>query len=353
MNEPVSISERIRIAEKENIGVPFELRPPIPKNMMIELSNACNHSCIFCANQHMQRKISKIDPSLMETIMGDAASLGVKEIGFYTTGDPLSHRDLEKFTSSAKAKGFQYAYISTNGAGGGSARFKAIIDAGMDSIKFSINAGTRESYKMIHGHDHWDRVIENLKFVSEYRKTLSRKLSLFATYVVTKQTEHEQNQFRDLISPLVDEIVFSPCGSQSGNMSGANSILGFQDTPHVKMSNTAICNLPFNRIHVTCEGYLTLCCVDYQNYLAVADLKQNTLLEAWHSEAFANARKMHLVNKLSGTLCGNCWYGRKDKIEPLDAELSSPIDFGKLYLDQLQVTEERIATHVSLPNLLS
>ena len=30
--------------------------PPIPKLMHIELSNACNHACLFCSNPLMQRK---------------------------------------------------------------------------------------------------------------------------------------------------------------------------------------------------------------------------------------------------------------------------------------------------------
>ena len=29
--------------------------PPIPRNMMIELTNICNHKCIFCNYQTMKR----------------------------------------------------------------------------------------------------------------------------------------------------------------------------------------------------------------------------------------------------------------------------------------------------------
>ena len=39
--------------------------------------------------------------------------------------------------------------------------------------------------------------------------------------------------------------------------------------------------MPFNRIHVTWEGYLTLCCVDYQNYLIVEDLNKISLWDAY------------------------------------------------------------------------
>lgn len=43
----------------------------------------------------------------------------------------------------------------------------------------------------------------------------------------------------------------------------------------------------------TCEGYLTLCCVDYQNYLAVADLNTESLNEAWNN---AYARELRRKN---------------------------------------------------------
>mgnify|MGYP005838086685 CR=1 FL=1 len=31
--------------------------PPFPKNMLAELTNTCNHRCIFCANRKMTRLI--------------------------------------------------------------------------------------------------------------------------------------------------------------------------------------------------------------------------------------------------------------------------------------------------------
>lgn len=290
----------------------------------------------------MQRKIGKIENHIMLKLMNDAYELGVREVGFYTTGDPLVHKDLELFTVEAKKIGFTYTYISTNGGGGGVSRFKDIVDAGMDSIKFSINAGTRESYKLIHGRDQFDRVLENLRFVSEYRKNIGRPLSLFVTYVVTKQTEHEKNDFLKLVEPLVDEVLFYPCDSQQGQMLAAGPLLGFQGQPFMKSNETAICPMPFNRLHVTYEGYLTLCCVDYQNYLAVADLKTMSLKDAWYSSNYVKARKAHLDQKLEGTLCGNCWYGKMDKIEPLVRDYASLIDFDKLYRDQIEVVEDRL-----------
>ncbi len=301
----------------------------MPKNMMVELSNACNHACIFCTNPHMTRRAARIDSGLLFRVMQEAREEGVEEIGFYTTGDPFIHKDLHKFTRRTKELGFRYVYISTNGALATPKRAKAVIDAGMDSIKFSINAGSRETYKLIHGEDDWVKVIEHLKFISEYRKSLDRPLALFVTCVVTDPIRNEIEAFKDFIGPYVDEVGFFECGIQSGQMTAAQALLSAGAMP--PPADTGICPLPFNRLHVTCEGYLTLCCVDYQNYLTVGDLSQQSVREAWDCADAREARRRHIERELGGTLCGNCWQGRMDKIAPLNAKHATMVDFPDFY----------------------
>ena len=337
----MTIKDRINTLWGNKRHHDYSETPQIPKNIMVELSNACNHACIFCANPHMQRKISRINSDLLERIMTEAADLACEEIGFYTTGEPFVHKNLKYFTSKAHDLGFRYIYISTNGALATPEKMQEIVDAGMNSIKFSINAGTRESYRRIHGRDDWDKVMTNLRFLSEYRKTLEQGLYLSVSFIVTKQTEHEEKIYRELFTPLVDEVYIQPCGSQAGNMSGAQQLLSVGEAQG--QGDGGICPLPFARFHVTCEGYLTLCCTDYQNYLAVADLNEMSLNEAWHCPEFVAIRKRHISGDLKGTLCGNCWLNRMDPIEPLDKKLGSVIDFTKLYDEQ----KARIATWTS------
>jgi len=81
--------EQYDICEEEGLLV---VDPPMPKNMMVELSNACNHACVFCPNPHMQRGVGRINRALLIEIMSDAVRNGVTEIGFYTTGDPFIHQ---------------------------------------------------------------------------------------------------------------------------------------------------------------------------------------------------------------------------------------------------------------------
>ena len=44
------------------------------------------------------------------------------------------------------------------------------------------------------------------------------------------------------------------------------------------------CNLPFDAICITHEGYLSVENADYENMLIVGDLNKQTLKEAWYGE---------------------------------------------------------------------
>lgn len=334
-----SIESRLELL-RERAKPVYVPQPPFPTNLMVELSNACNHACVFCANPKMTRRRRLIDAALLRSLMAQARELGANEIGFYTTGDPFVHKDLEHYVREAKRLGYAYTYVSTNGALATPERSKAVIDAGLDSVKFSINAGTRESYQAIHGKDDWDTVITNLRFVSVYRKGVGRPLKLAITYVVIPQNRHECESFRATFGPLVDDIRFQEVDLQQGNMPENLEWLAAESTATPMQ---APCYMPFSRAHITCEGYLTLCCVDYQNYLAVADLKTMSLLEAWQHPLFIAMRERHLRNDLKGTLCWNCIHQTQQPIEPLVRAYATPVDFVDAARANLERQQSRFA----------
>ncbi|MFC1673127.1 radical SAM/SPASM domain-containing protein [Pseudomonadota bacterium] len=348
MNTEPSLSVRVRKQRDKSLHQKILVEtPPFPRNMMVELTNACNHACIFCTSAHMTRKIGRIDGALMERLLVEGREMGVEEVGFYTTGDPFVDNRLEQFVARAKELGYKYMYISTNGGLASPKRAKAAIDAGLTSIKFSINAGSRETYKLIHGKDEWDKILENLSFISEYRKTLGRPLSLFVTSIVTKQSSDEQEALRDAVGDLVDEVSFFPVHDQNGPMAQAMGMLA----PTLEQENAAVlmgagtCMMVFNRLHVTFEGHVTLCCADYQNYLTVADLDDTSLQDAWLSETFRDIRRRHLEDKLEGTLCGSCLHGSNAPIKPLQGNVATSIELDAFNRDAADRVAARLASH--------
>lgn len=304
----------IRIRLSDNQRFEPTLHPDFPRNMLVELTNACNHRCVFCTNRKMTRPIGHIGEAFLHRLLHEAFALGVREVGFYTTGEPFASPGLARYVGEAKRIGFTYVYITTNGVLATPERARAVIDAGLDSMKFSINAGTREGYARIHGRDDFQTVMRNLAFVSGYRQTLDRPFRIYASYVVTQQTREEQAELKERIEPLVDDILFVNVGNQGGLMFEVNEGLTVDGS---ELARQPPCPMLFNRIHITYEGYLSACCVDYQNYLVVADLNETSLAEAWHSDAFVELRRKHLDNALEGTLCYNCLFNRNDAVEPV------------------------------------
>lgn len=318
------VSGELKVSNFSNLRVE---NPPIPKTLLIDLCNGCNHECIFCMNRFMTRQVTRMPHELFSKIIDQARAMGVEELGLYATGEPFMHTYLERFVKEAKDKGFRYVYISTNGALVGHKRLQKVLDAGLDSIKFSINAGSRETYGLIHGYDEWDKVIDNVRFVSDYRKEKNLNISLFISSVVTDITSSEKEEFRETFGEISDEIMFVNCDNQQGYMLANEGGLYSHSSENLPTS----CNLPFNRLHVTSEGYLSLCCVDYQNYLAVADLNKVDLYDAWNNDHFISIRKKHIEDKLMGTLCENCLKQTDGDISPLCMDLSTTMDFPDFY----------------------
>ncbi|MBT5122957.1 MAG: radical SAM protein, partial [Euryarchaeota archaeon] len=146
----------------------FDINAPFPKEFQLDITDFCNHRCIFCSN-YKRKKKRNIDHEFAQKVLLEAYELGARRVGLYGTGEPLLNSHLADYTAHAKKLGYEYCYIDTNGALATTDRIIPVIQAGIDSIKFSINAGYRETYKEIHGRDDFETVITNLKLLWEYR----------------------------------------------------------------------------------------------------------------------------------------------------------------------------------------
>jgi len=294
------------------------LFPSFPKTSLVELSNGCNHACIFCTNPRMERKVGQLDIQIYEKFLKEGVALGMEEVGLYTTGEPFLMKKINNYIRLAKEYGIKYVFITTNGGLTTPEKLISAIDSGLDSIKFSVNAGRRESYKLVHGKDDFNKVIENIKFISQHIKDNNIDLKLMVSCVVTKDTEDEEEILKDLILPYIDEIVFYGVDSQFGQSLEQIQYLesSLTDKPP-PLGEANPCSMVWNRVHLSREGYLTLCCADYENALTYADLNSDSLKDAWHNKVITEMRKKQKTQCLDGTLCKNCLYGTTEPYYPL------------------------------------
>lgn len=309
----MNLQERVAL-KKANRADLYCLEPPFPyTNFLIETSNACNHSCIFCAHQKMKRKVGKIDTNFLYDILQQAYDLGTREVGFYATGEPFLVKELPDYIRRAKEIGYDYVYLTSNGSLATPERIRSVIDAGLDSIKFSINAPERRMYEFIHGKDDFDKVFEHLRYLNEYRNTTGKKYKIFITGILTRFTESMKDKYFETFGNLADEIVFKYVYNQGGYMPEIEDLLKcFTDNETRRR-----CNLPFDAISVTYEGYLSVENADFENMLIVGNLNEISLKDAWYGSKMKELRQKFIDDKLDGTICDGCVHHKKLPARPI------------------------------------
>ena len=316
-----SLTKRINLGMKVK---KYSITPEFPRNMLLEVTNLCNNKCIFCANEKSSRRKGFIEFNKALCILKEAYNNGTREVGFYATGEPLLNKDLEKYIYYAKEIGYEYTYLTTNGVLLDEERANKLIDSGIDSIKVSLNAVNREDYIFIHGVDYFDKVLKNIISLSKIKKY--KKFKLYISCILTNQTVESKYEFKKYFEKYVDEIWFDNCSNIGGYMCEINDLIAVnKDSGHHFENN--ICPLIFKNLYVTYEGYLTMCCTDFQNYLVVADLNKIPLAEAWNNELAVKLRKAHLNHKLEKTLCYNCIYNCETKVKPLIDEYAVKFEY--------------------------
>ena len=246
--------------------------------------SSTNSSKEATPNKTSKRPRGQIDSSLCISLLVEAYDNGAKEVGFYTTGEPLLHPDLKYFVDIAREVGYEYIYISTNGALLTPDRTKSLIAAGINSIKFSLDAATRDTYKAIHGKDDFAGVLDNIRYLKWRDK--EHQVARLATFVLNDLNRHERDLAESKFKDLFDDIWFA---EERNNWS--------RHPP---------CTMLFNRIHVTYDGLMTMCCIDYENELVVGDLKHWGINRLWLSDKAVDLRRKHLSGDVSGTLCDAC-----------------------------------------------
>jgi len=333
--------------EKTSKETDFSLKPRFPVNSLIEVTNACNHKCIFCKNTNQSRSATYLNKDVYKKFIKEASALGLKEVGLYATGEPFMAKNIDEYISIAKAYNIERVYITTNGA---LADLKSVIKcvkAGLDSIKFSINASNKDDYIQIHGHDDFSKVLKNVSEIYEWKKIHKKNLQMLCSCVVLPSKKYVVKEHQKLFSDYFEDINYSPSLSQGGQLYDIpldETTLGavFQENKELNDSEISPCDIVFNRYHLTAEGYLSACGVDYNLNLAYSNLNEEDLKSGWLNPWITKLREMHLNKKLDCTICDQCLRNKKLPYKPIRSLSAKFMDKDKSIKIENQLQERII-----------
>jgi len=291
---------------------------PAPKSVKIEISPRCNYRCGFCAlrTREVQPKWD-MDFNLFKRVTREMREAGVEEIGVFYLGESfMNPRLLVDCIAYLKQEiGMPYVFLTSNASMAFPEAVEECMKAGLDSLKWSMNAADEAQFEKIMGvaGKLFRHALDNVKSAWETRKRGGYKTGLYASSIKYdgEQLEKMENLLNERVRPYVDQHYWLPLYSMGAFAIQREHELGYRPTAGNQGRVGALreplpCWSAFTEGHVTAEGKLSACCFDATANWTMGDLTKVSFMDAWNSAPFVKLREAHLKRDVSSTVCENC-----------------------------------------------
>lgn len=290
---------------------------PAPRSVKIELTGRCNYRCGFCALA-VRSEQPTVDMSLdfFKRITKEMRDAGVEEIGCFFIGESfLNPKLLVAAIQYLKQDiGMPYVFLTSNASAATPANIEAVMRAGLDSLKWSVNAADDEQFTEILKADPKLRLkaLANIKAAYEIRQSKGYTTKLYASSIWYdgEQGVKMQDALQQVL-PYVDEHYWLPLYSMGSFATRREEELGYRPTAGNQGRLGALrdplpCWSVFTEGHVTVDGKLSACCFDADGHWTMGDLHKYSFMDAWNSQQFQYLRSKHLQKDVKGTACEKC-----------------------------------------------
>jgi MoaA/NifB/PqqE/SkfB family radical SAM enzyme len=319
-----------------------------PVCIYLETTNRCNLLCTTCP-----RTYEDLEPpadmswQLFTSIVDQIPS--IQRAVLHGVGEPMLVKSLPRMVRYLKQRG-TYVLFNTNGTVLNERNGRALIDAGLDELRVSLDAANAKSFRAIRGKDYFGRILKN---VSNFRALQEReqrehpRVSLWITGL--KDTVAQLPQFVQIAADIgvrevyLQRLVFFETDSigharpdqalydrvtreDAAHLEAATALArglgitfsasGAVAEPGMSLqreddgSPWRLCRRPWSVMYFTANGRALPCCIapfsqrGYENY-TLGDATQQTLQEIWNGAAYRGFREALLSEKPPPT-CASC-----------------------------------------------
>ena len=272
--------------------------PILPEIVQIESTNICNAKCVFCPRDEMHRRQGVMSFDLFKKIVDECAELGITHVRVHNYGEPFIDRRLVEKVRYAKDKGIQEVGMISNGSLITEEVARGVIEAGLDAINISVDAGGREVFESTRIGLKYDKVIDNVERLVRLRAELGRRRPKLILSFVRQNNSADEQAFIEHWKAIADKIHITDLHNWAGTLNRESDV----NYP---------CYRPWLTFTVLWDGRVSLCCADFDGRTVLGDLNSSTIQEVWNAEPYRNVRRMHLESG-GPDICRSCDLPRKD-----------------------------------------
>jgi MoaA/NifB/PqqE/SkfB family radical SAM enzyme len=318
-----------------------------PVCLYLETTNRCNLLCATCP-----RTYEELEPpadmswELFVSIVDQVPDL-VRAV-LHGVGEPMLVRDLPRMVRYLKDRGV-YVLFNTNGTLLNERSGRALIAAGLDELRVSLDAANAASFRLVRGRNYFDRILRNVRRFRDLQQRGGHdkpRVSLWLTGL--KETVRELPAFVRIAADIgVEEIylqrlVFfdeqaigmatpdqslyerltrdesaylAEAEALARSLGIAFSASGAASEPGLSLHRTdestwSLCRRPWSLMYFTANGRALPCCIapfsqrGYEHY-TLGDATQQSLREIWNGPAY-QAFRAALLSDAPPKTCANC-----------------------------------------------
>ncbi len=270
-----------------------------PRNayrLVVEITNACNLECTFCARTtEMTRPIVHMKREMFEKlILGNIPEL--ETVGLNGLGEPFCHPHLFDYIRFARKHGVGVA-ISTNCTLLDEKRSRMLLETKIDHVTLAIDGISPEEYESVRVGGKFQAVVENAKrFIRMKRATHSKTFVVVQCIAMTETRKHLQN-VRDFWADAGPDALRIRQLTHTGNKREDN----------VYVNGRGRCYWLWAEPMILSNGTVVPCCQDVDAKLPLGNLDDKPLREILNGERMQELRQTHIAGKRSTIpLCENC-----------------------------------------------
>jgi organic radical activating enzyme len=290
---------------KYNKSPELNILSKYPPCVQIEPASICNFRCVMCCQ--IDRSFSSKSEGYMGFMdMGifkaaiDELEKNVEAVTFASRGEPMLHPQIGEMLEYASDK-FLGLKLNTNASMLSEDNCHKILQSGLQSIVFSVDAFDAQTYEKIRVNGKFEEVKMNIEMFHKIKTTQYPQSNIIAKLSGVKLNPDQDFAGGVKLNPdqdfaemerfwqgLVDEVAFVPYSPL--------------ESAYENITNDIIepCSDLWRRMFLWWDGKVNPCDYDYKSILTECEelkFPQRSLSDIWNSDFYRNLRNIHITGK--------------------------------------------------------
>lgn len=298
------MSKHIATTDQNRAALYQALPLDTPFGITISPCNICDFRCIYCGLTNKQRNVSMLTLEQFRVLADQLAAFPqpIKQISFVANGETILNPELPNMIALLKQRGLAgQVKVITNANRLTHTYADRLIDAGLDTLKVSLQGITSEKYQEIcKTAVDFDRLKEQLFYFYEHRK----QCCLHIKVIDIALDDGEEEQFYQMFDGHADSLFVEQCiGEYALHPSEPTNKF------HFNISHMETCSLPFYTLFIDDFGDVFPCCLinRYETSAQpMGNIFDKPIKDLWDEEFVALQKSLLQKQTPTCAICQGC-----------------------------------------------